>query len=73
MAKLEMTEASYHQLRNEDAGICPKCLSTENEGYYEPDRDGGTCEEDGCGGTNVTGMEDALVAGYISIIECEEP
>lgn len=65
-----MTESKYLEHRDEYDGYCFSCGYVTNYGEVEPDADKRKCDE--CGKYKVMGIDNALICGYIDIIEDEE-
>ena len=64
---IKMTEQEYLDADNEMAGVCLKCKQVVNYGGCEPDACCYECEE--CGANKVYGIAEALINGFIAIVE----
>ena len=60
-----MDEEEYHELCNDNAGICAECGEI-NYDFHEPDAEGYPCDH--CGKNASMGIEQALVCGVIDIL-----
>jgi hypothetical protein len=69
MAKLNMTVAEYHEHNNEMNGVCLSCGEI-RYGSTEPDAQNYKC--DSCGKKAVQGMEIAMMADNIRIIDSSD-
>lgn len=63
---MKLTEAEFRMERDDYMGYCTACDDITTE-CVEPDAEGYTCEV--CGEACVMGLEDALIAGYVQIVE----
>lgn len=66
---MEMNEARYDRHRDEYDGYCKECDDITNYGEVEPDARNYQCDD--CGKRKVMGIEEALMAGFIKIIDDE--
>lgn len=64
---LKMTENQYHELVNDQMGICLACRTTKSG--CEPDARRYECDE--CGKQEVYGTEECLLMGRIELTENE--
>lgn len=63
---VKLTEDGFKELQDNDGGVCLACGELA-WGDTEPDAEGYKC--DACGAMKVMGVELALIAGHIDIVE----
>lgn len=62
-----MPEAEYREGVADNYGICIFCSAVNHDDFYEPDAEGGICEE--CGHIGMMAFENALIHGSIEFTD----